>query len=200
MAMLDFYLPQPPLPCPRCGVLLDGWQGKSGPNDLLEWLQGHPAPAGQRVDPAWALSPSQRSRLRPPATFELHTACASCGVWVEVEGACDPAELGAWRSVALLDPLEAPGLPDGWSPLRGDDRALMLDELRREIPPGHVLHRARLTPLARRRARDHVLVRAQGAPFPLYLVPLTLRGESPPSGPAVRPFQTVAEFAAAEED
>lgn len=196
MGIFDYYVPRPPLTCPRCGVTIDEWQGKSGPNELLEWVQGLPAPVRQRVDEEWALSEAQREQLRLPETFEIHTSCENCRTWIEAEGACRE---GVWAGVNLVDPLEPPGLPNGWGAVRGDDRAHIVQELHREMPPGHVLKQARLTPLARRRSRDDVLVRAVWAPFPLYLVHLTWREEDD-AWPTVQPFLTVAEFFAEEED
>ena len=140
---------------------------------------------------------AQRNSLRLPETFEIHTACAACRAWIEAEGVC---EEGVWTTVHLVDPIEAPGLPDGWAPVRGDERDHVVQELRREMPPGHVLEHARLTPLARRRGRDDVLVRAVGAPCSLYVVHLTWRRETDPTWPAVRPYPTVSDFFTEEED
>lgn len=196
MGMFDYYVPQPSITCPRCDVTIDEWQGKSGPNDLLEWVQGLPAPVRQRVDEEWALSGAQREKLRLPDTFDIYASCGNCRTWIEAEGACRE---GVWAGVNLVDPLEPPGLPNGWASIRGDERTHIMQELRREIPPGHVLERVRLTPLARRHTRDDVLVRAIGAPFTLYLVHLTWREEVDPRWPAVRPFQTVADFAEEED-
>ncbi|APR82041.1 Hypothetical protein A7982_07390 [Minicystis rosea] len=116
-------------------------------------------------------------------------------MWIEAEGSCDD---GIWQSLDLVEPLEPPGLPDGWNLIRGNDRRHIARELDREIPPGHVLHGVRITPLARHEARDDVLVRAGGAPMPLYLVHLTWRQETDPAWPAAHPFQSMADFAIAE--
>ena len=51
MGMFDYYIPDPPIPCPRCGKPLEGWQGSNDPNPaLLVWKQGIAAPIDQRVD------------------------------------------------------------------------------------------------------------------------------------------------------
>lgn len=197
MGMFDWYVPQPPIACPRCGVLIKEWQGKSGPNALFEWVQGRPAPVGQRVDDECAMAEQPRDLERLPETFELHQACDACGGWVIAEGACQG---GVWTTVNLVDPLEAPGLPRGWATLDWEDREHLTEELRRELAPGHVLKHARLTPLAHRRSRDDFLVRAGGAPAPLYMVHLTWHAETDPRWPTARPYQSVAEFAAAEAE
>ncbi len=197
MAMFDHYHPTPPLPCPQCGAPLDGWQGKSGPCGLFAWIQGCSAPSRQHVDDAWAMPEPERSALRLPELFEIHTACKGCGAWIEAEGSC---EAGVWTGVDFVAPLEPPGLPEGWRAIRGDERLHVEREIRREVPPGHVLHGASFTPLARRASRDDVLVRAGRAPRSLYLVHLTWREETDPAWPATRPFRTLADFAGAEED
>lgn len=135
------------------------------------------------------------NNVRLPECFEIQTQCTFCGVWIEAEGSC---EAGVWNRVDFVEPIEPPGLPEGWSPIRGEERLHIARELRREIPPGHVLHRASLTPLARRVSRDDVLVRARGAPMPLYLVHLTWREETAPAWPAVQSFPSMADLAIAE--
>ena len=50
MGMFDWYVPRPAVACPCCATLLSGWQGKSGPCSLFEWVQGVAPPARQLVD------------------------------------------------------------------------------------------------------------------------------------------------------
>lgn len=192
MGMFDWYVPEPPLACPKCSTVLHGWQGKSGPCLLFEWMQGDRAPSRQLVDePA---SEPVRTTVTLPNDFEIHTSCTSCGVWIQAAGAC---ENDVWTRVDFVDPLEPPGLPRGWTPIL-DDAPNILAELRREISPGHTLHGCRMIPLARRTDCDHVLVRAIGAPAPLYLVHLTWRAQSDPQWPSAEPFVDISEFAATE--
>ena len=101
MGMFDWYEPQPPLPCPKCGSALTGWQGKSGPCGLFEWIQGRRSPSRQLVDEDIAISEAQRDKLVLPEEFELHTDCGTCGTWVEAHGWCDA---GIWTRVNL-DPV-----------------------------------------------------------------------------------------------
>jgi hypothetical protein len=84
-------------------------------------------------------------------------------------------------------------------PLLHEDRLTTAAELRREIGTGHVLHGCKLFPLARRRDRDDVLVRAAGATAPLWLVHLTWRPEPDPAWPRIRPFDDLAAFVAAQD-
>lgn len=164
MGMFDSYEPQPPIPCPKCGVHIDGWQGKSGPGALLEWVQGYALPRRRGDDGAAASSSIAVGEFILPDEFELHTDCGACGTRVEAQGSC---EAGVWTRVDLVDPLEPPGLPGDWMPLRHDDRQYAAAELRREIGAGHILYGCKIFPLARRRDRDEVLVRAPGATAPL---------------------------------
>ena len=197
MGMFDWYVPKPPLQCPKCGTTVAGWQGKDDACALFEWIQGSAAPARQLVDDEYAMLESDRNQVRLPDRFEIYTECPGCAVWMQAEGYCEAA---VWTRVELLDPLEPPGLPVGWRSIRGDDRMNVAAELRREIPDGHVLHGVRLTPLGRRASRDDVLVRAIGAPAPLYVVHLTWHAETDPAWPSSQPFQSLVELMSAEEE
>lgn len=196
MGMFDWYEPRPAVNCPSCGSPLAGWQGKSGPCCLFQWVQGSLSPTTQLVDDDVACSDAVREATRLPDDFEIHTECDSCKTWVEAQGSC---ERGVWTRVDLLHPLEQPGLPDWWMPLRGDDSRNTLAELRREMPPGHVLATRKLFPVARHRGRDDVLLRTIGIDAQLWLVHLTWRPETDPQRPRARPFRNLAEFIAEQE-
>ncbi len=191
MGMFDWYVPQPDVRCPGCGATLGGWQGKDGACALFEWVQGTSSPVRQLVDEDAAALPEIRDAERLPDEFELYNACRACGAWVKAEGAC---EAGTWTHFALLDPLEAPGLPDDWATVDTDDRIRLLAELRRELANGHLLHGARVTPIARRRSRDQVLLRARGLPAPLFVVHLTWQRETDIRWPRSIPLATLAEL------
>jgi len=195
--MFDWYEPRPAVQCPRCDATLAGWQGKDGPCDLFEWVQGSASPARQLVDDEWSASDSARARLHLPDAFELHTACDACKIGVEALGSCED---GVWTRVSLLHPLEPPGLPEDWMPLHGDDARRTLAELRREIPAGHVLADRKLFPVARHRGRDDVLIRTTGPDPTLWVVHLTWRTESDPQWPHTRAFRNVAELAAHDDE
>ena len=196
MGMYDDYVPQPPLACPQCAATLTGWQGKSGPCALFKWIQGKSLPARQFEDDDVAAT-TGRAQARLPDQFEIYTACPACGTWIEALGSCD-GEM--WSHVDFINPLEPPGVPEGWMPLRGDDRDLMLAELKREILPGHILAGQSLLPLLRRRGRDDLLVRTVGRKSTLWLVHLTWRAETDPSWPRAKSFESLSEFAEAHAD
>jgi hypothetical protein len=96
--MFDWYVPQPPIGCPKCGVALAEWQGKAGPRSSFEWVQGERAPRRQLVDHERAVSPEVRNGVRLPGEFELYAECAACKTWVDARGAC---EGGVWLRTAL---------------------------------------------------------------------------------------------------
>jgi hypothetical protein len=137
-----------------------------------------------------------RDAARLPDDFEIHTSCEACKTWVEALGSCD---LGVWVRVDLTHPLEKPGLPEDWMPLRGDDPLDQLAELRREIPTGHVLAGRRLFLIARHRGRDDALLRTTGPDAMLWVVHLTWRVETDPKWPRAKPFRSVAEFVADQD-
>jgi hypothetical protein len=197
MGMFDWYVPTPTLHCPKCGAAVPVWQGKDGVCCLFEWIQGLAAPARQLVDYECAALEFDRNQVRLPERFGIHAECPGCAVWMQAEGSC---EAGVWIRVAFLDPLEPPGLPEGWRSIQEDDRLNVAAELRREIPDGHVLHGVKLTPLGRRVNRDDVLIRATGAPAPLYVVHLTWHAETDPAWPSSQPFRSLIELMEAEED
>lgn len=196
MGMFDWYEPRPAIICPRCGAALSGWQGKCGPCALFEWVQGLAWPARQLVDDECAASDLVRSATRLPDEFDVYTSCNACKVWVEALGSCDQ---GIWTRVDLLHPLEPPGLPEEWMPVRGDDALGVAAELRREIPTGHVLFARNLFPVGRRRDRDDVLLKTIGPEGKLWVVHLTWRTETDPRWPSARSFRDVAEFVAQYE-
>ncbi len=197
MGMFDWFVPQPPLACPKCGTALSRWQGKSGPCVLFEWVQGLRSPARQLMDNDVAATPAVRDRSVLPPDFELYTTCSGCSTWIEALGSC---EQGTWNHVDFVNPLEPPGVPDGWMPLDERDRQLMLAELKREIQPGHPLAHHKLFPLLRSRGRDDLLVRTIGVGATLWLVHLTWRAESGPSWPRAEAFPSLAAFVESQAD
>ena len=75
MGLFDWYRPVPALTCPRCGEVLDGWQGHDGLCGLFVWRQGHASPVDQLVDDEIKCPAEQRRRKRLPARFLIHTGC-----------------------------------------------------------------------------------------------------------------------------
>lgn len=187
MGMFDRYEPRPGLCCPTCGLSLSEWEGKSGPCWLYQWVQGRAAPANRSDD-------DDSASLRLPDDFEIYCWCESCSNWIDALGSC---EGGVWTRVDLICPLEQADLPDDWLPLRGNEASFALEELRRELPKGHVLSARKLFPLARHREEEEdILVRTLGTDTLLWRVHLTLRSEIDPQLPRARPFRDLAEFAA----
>jgi hypothetical protein len=191
MGMFDWYQPTPTLKCPQCQGDLQGWQGKAGPCGLFEWVQGHAHPSRQLVDDEVTMDSSELVGLFLPEEFELYTSCESCQTWISAHGWC---ECGTWTQVALVGPLEPPGIPENWSLLTEDDRHHLRAELRREIAPGHMLYGRSLLPIARHRERDDVLVRTIGTPNPLWIIHLTWRAESTPERPHAQSFPDLTTF------
>lgn len=98
MGMFDHYQPRAPVACPSCGAALEGFQGKDGPNLLLVWREGLPAPLNSDVDEEWLLTPEHLEEIRLPERFEYYTACDRCQHWAELTGFCID---GVWTESAL---------------------------------------------------------------------------------------------------
>ena len=85
MGLFDEYVPDPPLQCPACGKLLEGWQGRDGPCGLMVWRQGVASPIDQPIDDEVRLAPDDLARQRLPEAFTIRTKCCSTRFWVEAE-------------------------------------------------------------------------------------------------------------------
>lgn len=77
-----------------------------------------------------------------------------------------------------------------------DDRRLV-DELRRELPPGHILDGLAVTVRARRQDRDDVLFGVLDGSGRLAVVHLSYTAESDPRWPLTTLYSNEAEFSAA---
>ena len=110
MGLFDWYQPRPELPCPRCGAVLDNWQGKDGPSRLFRWTQGCASPTDQLIDEDVALDVEARARFRLPDEFDFYVTCDSCKLSVDAHGS---AEAGVWSRIDVVRPLALPGPPDG---------------------------------------------------------------------------------------
>ena len=99
MGLYDDYIPDPPLNCPVCGSPLEGWQGYDGPNGLMVWRQGVPAPIDQPIDEDAKLDPEELARSRLPKEFTIHAPC--CGKRFFVEAKCT-APNGTWSTTEVV--------------------------------------------------------------------------------------------------
>lgn len=97
MGMFDYYEPEPPLSCPKCGNMLTGWQGKDGPSALFVWRQGHRHPVGQR---AGENNVSDVTGFNLPARVSIYTYC--CGNDLSVDAIGDVFD-GVWIHTRLVE-------------------------------------------------------------------------------------------------
>jgi hypothetical protein len=94
MGLFDTYVPDPPLTCPMCRRILEGWQGKDGPCLLLCWRQGVQQPDKTAVD-------VDLDSVALPSEFLLYSSDCTCFEHgVEAVGRC--ASDGVWRSTEYL--------------------------------------------------------------------------------------------------
>jgi hypothetical protein len=96
MGMFDEYEPDPTIPCPSCGLVLSGWQGKDGPCCLLRWHQHRPTAASTELA-GDSVSLDRLASFRLPSVFCIYTECA-CKAWMEAMGFCDE---GVWARTVL---------------------------------------------------------------------------------------------------
>lgn len=79
MGMYDYFEPDPPIECPKCGGQLSGWEGKDCQRLLLFWRQGVAAPVDQRGDPQWRASPEKMANFRVSPLFRIYGGECPCG-------------------------------------------------------------------------------------------------------------------------
>lgn len=82
MGLFDHYLPDPPLPCPRCGrVLPSEWQGTNGSSFLYHWKQGSVSAIDTDLseeDIACSRKDYLESAKHPDGNFLIYTHCEKC--------------------------------------------------------------------------------------------------------------------------
>jgi hypothetical protein len=113
--MFDCYEPED-ITCPRCGSLIESWQGKCGPCQLVTWRQGIGNPVDQMRAPEFRIPNEQLQDWRLPASFRIYASCPNCDLWCPARGACTD---GIWTQTRLLQTL---------------DEQLILDVLRKFDP------------------------------------------------------------------
>jgi hypothetical protein len=117
MGMYDYYEPDPPMECPKCGGRLSGWQGKDIHSALLVWRQGVAAPVDQRVDPEVRALPERMATFRVSPVFWIYGGECDCGY--KFDGSrfsvrCTAPD-GVWRTVEIEpSPTLARDAEDGW--------------------------------------------------------------------------------------
>jgi hypothetical protein len=98
MGMFDEYIPRPPLSCPACGKILEGWQGKDGPCAVMIWRQGVATPIDQAIeDESVRLTDAERADFRLPEEFLIYTQCCA-SYFIEADCACND---NVWRRTEL---------------------------------------------------------------------------------------------------
>jgi hypothetical protein len=116
MSSFDYYVPDPPIECPRCGRPLTEWQGKDGPAPFLfVWRQGVAAPVGERGDVK--VGYQRFAQLRLPPQFWIYGGECGCGYRFDGSryGVRCTAPEGVWRTVEIDPrPTTARDVGDGW--------------------------------------------------------------------------------------
>jgi len=100
MGMLDYFEPEPDLLCPRCGRILDGWQGHDADNALFVWRQGVRHPIRQCVDEECRLTDNELARFTLPEEFTIETHC-SCSTTFLIEAIGIVID-GQWTQTRLV--------------------------------------------------------------------------------------------------
>lgn len=117
MGLFDYYEPDPPILCPKCGAPLSGWQGKDVHPALFVWRQGVAAPVDQRVDPDIRALPERMATFRVSPEFWIYGGECECGYRFDDSrfGVRCTAPDGVWRT-AEIDPPPTPAhyTGDGW--------------------------------------------------------------------------------------
>ena len=108
MGMLDYFEPEPELHCPRCGLVLSGWQGHDGDNALFVWRQGSRHPIDQCIDEDYRLSAEELTRFTLPSKFTIETLC-TCSTRFLIE-ATGTSTNGLWSESKLVEPDEIENL------------------------------------------------------------------------------------------
>ncbi len=105
MSMIDYFEPVPELECPRCGKVLNDWQGKDAENALFVWKQGVLHPTKQCVDDENSrLTAKELTRFTLPDEFTICTHC-TCSTKFLIEAFGKSLD-GIWHQTKLMQPEE----------------------------------------------------------------------------------------------
>ena len=117
MGLFDYYEPNPPIECPKCGGRLTGWQGKDLHPALLVWRQGVAAPIDQRVDPDERALPEKMATFRVSQKFWIYGGECECGYRFDdsrFRVLCTAPD-GVWRTTEIEPaPTPARDVGGGW--------------------------------------------------------------------------------------
>ena len=106
MGMFDYFIPDPPIECPRCDGFLTGWQGKhSGDIGLFVWQQGKATPLDQKVDPEARASELTLGGMRLAPEFDIYGGeCTQCGFkwWDSAWRVHCQTEAGVWTQTEII--------------------------------------------------------------------------------------------------
>jgi hypothetical protein len=100
MGMFDYFVPDPPIACPKCGKALSGWQGKNDPAPaLFVWKQGVAAPIDQLVDEECrALQESIPTFRLPDGEIWIYGGECECGFVADGDFR-GSVENGVWKQL-----------------------------------------------------------------------------------------------------
>jgi hypothetical protein len=106
MGLFDYYEPDPPIECPKCGGRLVGWQGRDTLPALFVWRQGVAEPIDQRVDPDIRALPEKMAALRVSSEFWIYGGECECGFRFDnarFRVRCTAPD-GVWRTTEIEPP------------------------------------------------------------------------------------------------
>lgn len=117
MGLYDYYEPDPPIDCPKCGGQLSNWQGSDGRPALFVWRQGIAAAIEQRVDSDCRVAPEELAQFRLPPEFWIYGGECKCGYQFDdsrFSVRCTAPD-GVWRTAEVEPPpTAARDVGDGW--------------------------------------------------------------------------------------
>lgn len=94
MGMFDMFYPSPPLHCPVCRRVLEGWQSKEAESRMYRITQG----VSGAVDD-WDGENHKVDDYPLPEEFIIYTDCMKCDMWFDAY--CESVD-GVWSRVTSL--------------------------------------------------------------------------------------------------
>ena len=115
MSLYDYFEPEPPIQCFKCGGMVEGWTGKPEGSALLAWRQGIPMPIDHKVDSEIRFSTKKMAsmRLEPTLISIVGGRCKHCDArWYNNFNLLADARSSIWTDT-ILDPPPLVGTPIG---------------------------------------------------------------------------------------